>query len=356
MTNDMNEENKKAPIDLVAIFNKLWPHRKKYYKVLPTVLIGTYLIACLVPRYYKSTVNLVPESSGNSIAGGSLGALASSFGLGSLTKMGGDDAIYSEIYPDLLNSNDFILKLMPVIIQTKDGAIKCSYYDYMWKHQKSSPWMFAKGWIVAKVNSIGKPKGFNSKKELDIFNLTELQNEIFESVKGKIKCNVDKKTGVISIIVQDQDPLVAATMAKETCKKLQDFIIDYRTSKARVDYEYYKKLCSEAKQNYERIRQTYGSYADSNTDVVLTSYKSKIDDLENEMQLRYNVYTTLSTQLNMAQAKLQEATPAFTIITSASVPQKPAGPKRLIVAVAMMIMAFFALSGKLLWDARKLNK
>ena len=352
----MNEENKKAPIDLIAIFNKLWPHRKKYFKILPAVLIGTYLITCLVPRYYKSSVNLVPESSGNSIAGGSLGALASSFGLGSLTKMGGDDAIYSEIYPDLLNSNDFILKLMPVNIQTKDGTLKCSYYDYMFKHQKSSPWMFAKGWIIAKVNSMIKPKGPNRKKELDIFNLTEMQNDVFENVKGKIKCNVDKKTGVISIIVEDQDPLVAATMAKETCKKLQEFIIDYRTSKARVDYEYYKKLCDEAKQSYERIRQTYGNYADANTDVVLTSYKSKTEDLENEMQLRYNVYTTLSTQLNMAQAKLQEATPAFTIITSASVPQKPAGPKRLIVAVAMMILAFFVLSGKLLWDARKLNK
>lgn len=352
----MNEENKKAPIDLIAIFNKLWPHRKKYFKILPAVLVGTYLITCLVPRYYKSSVNLVPESSGNSIAGGSLGALASSFGLGSLTKMGGDDAIYSEIYPDLLNSNDFILKLMPVNIQTKDGALKCSYYDYMFKHQKSSPWMFAKGWIIAKVNSMIKPKGPNRKKELDIFNLTEMQNDVFENVKGKIKCNVDKKTGVISIIVEDQDPLVAATMAKETCKKLQEFIIDYRTSKARVDYEYYKKLCDEAKQSYERIRQTYGNYADANTDVVLTSYKSKTEDLENEMQLRYNVYTTLSTQLQMAQAKLQEATPAFTIITSASVPQKPAGPKRLIVAVAMMILAFFALSGKLLWDARKLNK
>ena len=342
----MNEENKKAPIDLVAIFNKLWPHRKKYYKVLPTVLIGTYLIACLVPRYYKSTVNLVPESSGNSIAGGSLGALASSFGLGSLTKMGGDDAIYSEIYPDLLNSNDFILKLMPVNIQTKDGAIKCSYYDYMWKHQKSSPWMFAKGWIVAKVNSIGKPKGFNSKKELDIFNLTELQNEIFESVKGKIKCNVDKKTGVISIIVQDQDPLVAATMAKETCKKLQDFIIDYRTSKARVDLEYNRKICAETKARYEKARQLYAEFMDANQDVILQTVRQKQTDLENDMQLQYNAYQQVAAQLLAAEAKVQEETPAFTTLQSATVPVLKAGPKR---AQMCLIFVFLAFLGTTAW-------
>ena len=48
------------------------------------------------------------------------------------------------------------------------------------------------------------------------------------------------------------------------------------------------------------------------------------------------------------RAKLQEATPAFTIIESASVPVKPAGPKRMIISIAMMILSFFVLSGWLL--------
>ena len=349
----MNEENKKAPIDLISIFNKLWPHRKTYYKILPAVLVGTYLIMCLIPRYYSCSVSLAPESS-SAMSGGTLSSLASSFGFGSLAKLGGEDALSAEIYPDILASNDFIVKLMPIEVQTQDGKVKAKYYDYILKHQKSSPWGFVIGWTRSKLSSIGKKKAEGKgSAELNVFNLSEMQSDVFETVKGKIKCIVDKKTGVITIIVQDQDPLICASMARETCKKLQEFIVEYRTSKARVDYEYYKKLCAEAKHEYERMRQLYGSYSDSNMDVVLTSYKSKIEDLENEMQIKYNVYSTMSTQMQMAQAKLQEATPAFTVLQGASVPVRPAGPKRLIIAVAMAMLAFIVITGKFLYKAQK---
>ena len=41
-----------------------------------------------------------------------------------------------------------------------------------------------------------------------------------------ISCNVDKRTGIISISVNDQDPLVCATIADSVRCKLQNFIID----------------------------------------------------------------------------------------------------------------------------------
>ena len=83
---------------------------------------------------------------------------------------------------------------------------------------------------------------------------------------------------------------VAASVAMKTEKKvadsvrakLQDFITEYRTNKARNDVEYYRKLTAEAKREYEKARQGYGSYADQNTDVVMQSYKLKESDLEKQ--------------------------------------------------------------------------
>ena len=72
--------------------------------------------------------------------------------------------------------------------------------------------------------------------------------------------------------------------------------------------------------------------------------KSVIDDLENEMQLKYNIYTSMNTQLQVATAKLQEQTPAFTVIQSATIPNKPAGPKRLMLALTFMILSFFVVT------------
>ena len=346
----MSEEKntqEKAPIDFIKIGKELWKHRKKFFIVLPATFVITYLIMVCVPRYYMCTVSLAPESSGTT-SGGSLSSLASSFGLGSLAKLGvSNDAIYSEIYPNLFDSNDFIAKLMPIEVKSKDGSIKCNYYTYMRDKQSNAWWNIIKGQIMEWIKPT-PPDNYNGKEEISVFNLTKLQSDLFAATKNNINCSVDKKTDVITISVKDQDPLICATMANETCKKLQEFIIAYRTNKARIDYEYYKKLCAEAKAKYERARQTYGSYSDANMDVVLESYRSKTEDLENEMQLKYNIYSTLNTQMQMAQAKLQEATPAFTVIQSASVPIKPAGPKRVFISLGMMVFAFFVLSGWLL--------
>lgn len=339
------EERK--PIDISNIIKKLWPNRKKYYYVLPATLIITYLFIVCIPRYYSCKVSLAPETDGTSVSG-SISSLASSFGIGgSLAKLNSQDAIYAEIYPDVINSKKFIAELMPVEIKTKKGDVKCNYYTYLRDYQKAPWWEFIWGTIREWISPTPKDE-YNGKDKISVFELTKLQDDLFKQAQGNIKCTFDKKTEIVSITVYDQDPLVCAIMADSTCKKLQDFIVAYRTSKARIDYEYYKKLCEESKAEYENALKRYASSADAHTKTVMAIYQAKVESLENEMQAKYNIYNSINTQLQTAKAKLQEATPAFTIIESASVPIKPAGPKRMIISIGMMILSFFVLSGYLL--------
>lgn len=343
----MEEKKDIKPIDFASIVKKLWPHRKKYFYVLPITLIVTYLFILCIPRYYKCTVRLAPEITGVNVSG-SLSSLASSFGLGSsLAKMSSQDAISSEIYPDVIQSKNFIAELMTVNIQTKDGETKCSYYEYLRDKQKVAWWEWVKNTVKGWFKSSPKDE-YNGKEKLRVFGLTKEQSDVFNSAQGKLDCTIDKKTDIISIVVKDQDPLVCATMADSTCQKLQKFIVDYRTNKARIDYEYYKKLCKESEAEYNKAMQRYASYTDAYHHPVLASYSTKETTLENEMQSSYTLYTGIKSQMQAAQAKLQEATPAFTVIESASVPVKPAGPKRMIISILMMILSFFVLSGWLL--------
>ena len=343
------EEKKQAPINITDIIKTLWPHRKLYFKVLPATLILTYLFTLFIPRYYKCTVSLAPEPTGASLSSsmGSLSSLASSFGLGSLAKMGGADALYSEIYPDILKSNDFLAELMTVQVTSQEGDIKTNYYTYLRDNQTTAWWNEIKGSIIEFFDPTPSDS-YDGKDKISVFNLSKLQNSIFRNAKDKIKCTIDKKTNIVSIHVIDQDPFIAATMAQATCKKLQEFIINYRTNKAKIDYEYYKKLTDTAKADYEKVRRKYGATSDANMDVTMKSMELLLTDLENDMQLKYNIYTAMSAQMQSAAANLQEATPAFTVIESASVPTKPAGPRRLIISVAMMILSFFFISGWLL--------
>jgi len=82
-----------------------------------------------------------------------------------------------------------------------------------------------------------------------------------------------------------------------------------------------------------------------------------MEDMENDLQLRFSTYSTLNTQLQAAKARVQERTPAFTIIKGAEVPIKPTGPKRMIFVIACLFLAFVVTSVYILAkDTQKDNR
>ncbi len=335
------EDNKKnnEVIDLRVIFKKILANKKLYFKVLPIVFVLSCAYILCIPRTYTSSLSLAPEMNNSSSLGGTIGSLASSFGF-DIGNMETSDAINPMLYPDLMEDNGFVVGLFNIKVASADGEIKCNYYDYLTKYQDAPFW--SKG-----VNSIKK---LFAEKETQIkgvsksspYMLSKRQDGIAEDIRKNITISIDKKTAVITITAQAQDPLICKTLADSVKQRLQVFITNYRTSKSRVDEEYYKNLASEAKHEYEKARQLYGSYADANTDLQLASLRSKQEDLENDMQLKYNAYSTMMTQYQAAKAKVQERTPAFTIVKGAAVPVKASGPKRMIFVLSMLFLAFIA--------------
>ena len=334
----MEEKQKDGEvIDLRIIFSKIWAKKRLYYIVLPIVFALSCAYIMCIPRTYTSSLSLAPEISNTSNIGGTLGSLASSFGI-DLGNMETTDAINPMLYPDLMDDNGFVVKLFNIQVATIDGNTKCSYYDYLTKHQDAPFW--TKGINSIKKLFAEKPTVNKMATKENPYMLSKVQDDVASKIRHDITINIDKKTAVITISTQAQDPLVCKILADSVKERLQVFITNYRTSKARVDEQYYKKLTADAKQKYERARQIYGGYSDANMEVVLESYKAKQEDLENDMQLKYNSYTSLNTQLQAAIAKVQERTPAFTILKGASVPYKPAGPKRMIFVLGIMFLSF----------------
>ena len=344
----MTQKSNKAPIDLIKIIGILWKEKKQYFIVLPITLIVTYRLTLCVPRYYTCKLELAPEGKGT-VGSGSLSTLASSFGLDGLSKMAGnDDAISLMLYPNLLKSPSFLVTLFPVHVSTKDGKIRTNYYHYMADCQKEALW---NRYIVSPIVNLfvdKKPSSFKGTEHVDVKTMSKKQQEVIKRISSSISCSVDKKNDVITLVVTDQDPVVCATIGDSVMCRIQTFIIDYRTKKARNDYAYFQKLCNEAKVRYEKSRQLYSSMSDANTDVTLQSVQSKINDLENDMQLQYNTYSTLAAQALAAQAKIQEKTPVFTPISTAVIPVRPTGPKRSLIALAITMLVAIILSGKIL--------
>jgi len=337
----MAENNESQMIDLRAAFRNLWAKRRVFYIVVPTAFVLSAALILCVPRYYRSSVLLAPES--QSMASGMIGSLASSFGfdLGS----GGSEAINPQLYPDIVKTTDFLVGLFSVRVATSDGKFEGTYYEYMNTQRRYPFWKAAKlavGRAVRKCfgsKATGRPgRGVD---EVDPFWLTRSQNSLVEAMRTDIVCAIDKKTDAISVRVEAQDKLVAATMADSVCQHLQNFMTAYRTQKAKDDIEYYSRLIEESKVDYEKASREYINYKDSHSGLALERYKIEAENLQNEMELKYSVYSSFQKQYLASCAKLQEDTPAFTIVQSACVAEKPAGPKRVIFVLAVTLLATF---------------
>ena len=347
----MEEKKKIININIAEVIKLVYTDRKKVciYSFVAGV-IGVAL-AFGTPKIYKSTVILAPEESGAGFSG-SISSLASMVGMNMKIGQTGD-ALYPEIYPDLMNSTDFLVGLFPIKV-TKDKTNETyTYQDYIQKHQKLAVTEYPKALISNLIEKFKKEDSPGPGHKIDPFRLTKKEDEVAKSIKGKLDCEVDKKTNVITITVTDQDPLIAATVADSVQSHLQEAITDYRTQKARIDLEYMNELFTESRKQYDKARQVYAAFADANQDVMLQSYQSKVDDLENDMQLKFNIYQQVVEQRQLAQAKVQERTPAFTIVQRATVPIKHSSRPKVVTLIIWMLLGFLVRTGILFWNNRE---
>lgn len=343
-------------IDFVQIFNYCKKNWRLYVIVGAVALVVAVIYAFSIPKTYRSEVKLAPEfSSGSSSS--SLSSLASMMGV----KVGGasssDDAIYPELYPDLLVSKEFLVSLFDIRIKTAKKPGEMTIRQYFDKEMKQPWWSKITGFPSAMMRKIRgghkTPLGASTNEnQINPFQLSEAQNGTTQAISAALSCSVDKHTSVVTLVATTQDPVATALIVDSVRARLQDFIIAYRTKKARNDVAYSRKLLRDAKKKYDAAREAYSAYSDTHEELYLSSYKTQSENLENEMQLAYNTYSQVSQQLQVAQAKVLERTPAFTTIVTATVPLLPAGPHKVSIIIMFLILAF---AGTTVWLVIKRN-
>ena len=340
-------------IDLMDLLRKVIGIRKKIYKATGIGLLIGIIVAISIPKQYTVEVSLSPEIGNNK--GGGLSGLAASF-LGSGVPMGdGTDALNASLSADIVSSTPFLLELSAMEIPvTKNKVMTLNTY----LDEETSPWwsyvIGFPGMVIDGVKSL-----FTEKDEITSFGkanqgtieLSKMESMKIEILKKMITASVDKKTSMTSVAVTLQNPRVAAVVADSVVKKLQEYIIDYRTFKAKEDCLYLEKLFKERQQEYYATQKKYADYLDSHDNIILQSVRTEQERLQNDMSLAYQVYSQVASQLQVARAKVQEEKPVFAVVEPAVVPLKPSGTSKKVYVLAFIflsvcIVIFWSLFGK----------
>ena len=348
-----NHNDEEIEIDLMDLLRKVIGIRKKIYKAAGIGLVIGIIVAISIPKQYTVEVTLSPEMGNNK--GGGLSGLAASF-LGSGVSMGdGTDALNASLSADIVSSTPFLLELsaMEIPISKNEVMTLSIYLD-----EESSPWwsyvIGFPGMVIGGVKSLftggDKPISYD-KASQGAIELSKKELKKIETLKKMISASVDKKTSMTSVAVTFQTPRVAAVVADSVVKKLQEHIIDYRTSKAKEDCGYLEKLFKERQQEYYAAQQKYADYLDSHDNIILQSVRAEQERLQNDMSLAYQVYSQVASQLQVARAKVQEEKPVFAVVEPAVVPLEPSGTSRKVyvlvfIFLSVCIVIFWNLFGK----------
>ena len=323
-------------IDFWGMAKKVIAHKRLLYGTFVASTVIGIIVAFNIQKKYTSEVIVAPGISSSMGMADGLSDLASMVGVDLKSDGSSVDAIYPQIYPDIFASNDFVLDLFDIQVQLLDSTGSKTYYQHILKDTHIPFWSYPKLWLVKLIASFKKPqKGVDG---VNPFRLSKIQTEVCEVIKSNIKCFLATETNVITLSVTDTDPQVAALMADTIQRKLQNYIMAYRTQKARNDYEFAVKVYKEAQFDYEEARRKYGAYADANTDLEIPSYRLTLEDLENDMQIKYNAFSSAVQQMNTAKMKIQERTPAFTIIQNATIPLKSSSIPRIYILIAFVFL------------------
>lgn len=340
INNIINSE--KGKLDIFEILGKIWQNKKFVAKCCGFSAILGVVVAFSIPKEYTTKVTLASEATQSS-SNSSMMALANIAGI-NLNRGNTKDALSPLIYPDIVYSTSFNIQLfdIPVILKGTDESILLK--DYLKEHQKEAWWnnimkfpFKILGWVV----SLFSDKKDIEPHELNPFMLNSNETSLIKTLRSLIKVSLDKKTSVLSIDVTMQDPLVSAIVADSVTSKLQSYITEYRTSKAKIDLEFAQKLYDKAKSEYYSTMEKYAEYLDRNQNIMQRRNRIQEEKLNNEMQLAYNVYTQSAQQLQLAQVKVQENTPIFAKIQPPTVPIKPIKPSKLTILVGFIFLGFF---------------
>ena len=176
------------------------------------------------------------------------------------------------------------------------------------------------------------------------------------ALDDRIGVSVDKGNNVITINVTMQDPKIAAFVANAVSVKLQEYVEKYRSANARKDLEYAEVLYTAAGAKYREAQDAYANYANSHQNIKNVMYQIELDRLSNEKDLAFGVYSQIAQNLEMARARVQENTPVCVVMQPAYVPVKASSPKKMMMGLLYVFLAFFGTSVWIILKNRMLGE
>lgn len=328
----------------------VYSHRILIFLMAFVGFIIGIIICCSIPKEYSSTVKVIPVLEGSSPKNNSFYNILNRIDLSQ--KRTGNDGIDAYLYSDVVESNNFLLPLLNLMVHPGNNNQSIRLQEYITKDIKSPWWKkipglpmrilgIVRGAIFADKNNHDTSNTSEINNNEDSFNITELQDGLISTLRSRIKTKLDDSKNLLTITVTMQNPQVAAEIADAVVMGLESYLTKYKTDKLEKELDFAEGLKNQAKSQYYESQDKYASFIDSNTSISSHSKQIEADRLQSELNRDYNIYNEVSLMAQNNLIRLEKHRPIFLYIEPSTISRESVKPNygRIILTYTLLGVA-----------------
>lgn len=341
---EWEEDNQKRDeIDLLELFYTLWDNRITITKITGSFVIFGLFLILISPREYEASATLMSETESSQSMSGQL---IQQYG-GLLGLSGGDfgqqGTISPKIYPEIITSIPYQVELMNVPLRFDRYDTTVTAYEFFSDIYPPSFFDYLKKYTIGLPRQVVSL--FTTKEDKDelllitevdrdsVLSMTKAQMRIVNKLRERITIDLSNSVGLITLIVEMPDSQAAAEMGQLGINLLKEYIREYRTQKAIEDLRFVEKQTEQARKRFEEAQNRLAEFRDNNLNLVTAKAQVREQQLQSQYDLAFNLYNSLSQQLEEDKIRVQKDTPVFSVLQPISVPLAKSKPNSFLILI-----------------------
>lgn len=268
---------------------------------LPLALaVLTAIVSLIMTPYYRARASFIVDSGDNRMLAqaGGLAGLATQFGI-NVGATGGESPSF---YADLAKSEEVLL------------AVASAGYQVGGQPDSVAPL-----WTIYRLRSPDTPRG----REL-----------VLKRLRHDVGTDVSLSTGLVALSVDAPDRALAAAVADTLLATLNRFNLERRQLRSRASRRFLESRVGEARQDLRGAEDSLRAFRERNR-LYAQSEDLMLQDqrLQREVDLRQQIYVTLSTSYEQARIEEVRDTPTITTVDPPRVPYDKVRPRRRVLVL-----------------------
>ena len=341
MEAEQNKLQEEDSIDIIVLLSKIWMRRKIILKT--TLVFGVLgaLVALFTPNTYTASSMFTPNSGGEVSGSGGLKGLASLAGINLGSASSSSKEISPMLYGKILESASFKSQLLEAPLKNLNEVKTLkSFFE---KNTGVSILGTVKEYTIGLPGKIiGAFKEDQKAAVLEtiagVTTVSEEDDLFYKAIDEILTLNINDKDGFIEIIAESKNPQVAAQVAKNGERILQNLIIEIQTKSSLELLAYLEEQYAEKRVALTKAQDQLSSFKDRNLNIGTSSFSNIQRRLETELQTVTAVFQNIVTQFEQVKLQVTKDTPVFSILKPVVIPNEKSGPKRSLIVVIWLFL------------------